>query len=1087
MLAQRFVYTAFIFIWTFIYAKAQRVETIFLAPSKVIVGEPYLRFDPFTVENDILKQAFSKEMRMQDREGYLWFVADNQTLIRYDGHYSKVYDSLSYYGINITPKGQVWSLTDKGVALYSPINEKFEFFHTPLVQNYQVWGSTSAADGKIYFLFPATTNNVRAPVFEFNPQNKKFRHIKLPAILNGYTQQYDSDTSLVLLKPLHTDTKGRIWGVVYTASDKHRPHSCLGYYHPSSNVLTRYPLGNAHDPDSKSKTQAFQELDINSVLTDSSAQNVWVGAWGHYGLLRFHLPSGTWKQYHFPNLDANQIYQLNPFTDHKILLITKQGVHIFDTISETLHLYPHIPGDKYSPPTHPNSAFIGSHNTVWVGKAIANGDASVAYLNLENQLFKKIPLKIQYDKVRILCQHQRYLYFTYETPQGFVLARYNEKSEQITSLLRQPIPKKPEQIINQAYADSINQVIWFVGKIEGGSIWQWDLRQQRMLNIKVPIQNTLLHTHELYQVMSIAPDKAGNIWIPVTYATPSTEGLLIKYNATARTFTNIKSIEKEINNQRLRCAMVDHRGIVWMGSWDDNLIRWYDPKTDKLILKDAIYKSSPVTNISINKIVEDPKRGVVWIAATDHGLWKYDFSTDQWKRVALDPKDVVINIHLTDDGSVWLKSANALIHYIPETGQIKYLGAEYDLRIFQLGTFVKGDKGELFFDKFRFYPSDIRRTKQTPKVVFSFLKVFDKELPLAKNLNLTSQITLDYNQNFFTIGFSAFSYTQNHKNQYAYRLIGFNKEWVMCGNIPLATFTNVPPGKYTLQIKGANFEGTWGNIRAISIIIEPPFWKTWWFMSLLAIATAAIVYTLYRYRLAQQTLKSRLEAQEALRQQREAQYQQHIAQTEIAALRAQMNPHFIFNCLNSIQYFAARNDADTASEYLSKFSRLIRLVLENSRSEKVTLLNELETLKLYIEMEAMRFQQKVRYQFEIDASVDTENIQIPPLLIQPFVENAIWHGLMHKPEGGMVSINVQQPHDNLLRVMVIDDGVGRAQAAQFKSKSATKQKSFGMKVTAERIDLINQFYRTHSKIQIVDLKDAFDKAQGTKIIIEIPL
>jgi Histidine kinase len=136
--------------------------------------------------------------------------------------------------------------------------------------------------------------------------------------------------------------------------------------------------------------------------------------------------------------------------------------------------------------------------------------------------------------------------------------------------------------------------------------------------------------------------------------------------------------------------------------------------------------------------------------------------------------------------------------------------------------------------------------------------------------------------------------------------------------------------------------------------------------------------------------------------------------TEIKALRAQMNPHFIFNCLNSIEYFNANNQPDKASEYLTKFSRLIRLVLENSRSEKVSLENELDTLRLYMDMEAMRFKGKIKYQININPNTEIEAIEIPPLLIQPFVENAIWHGLMHKDEGGEIIIDVIQVNENLL-------------------------------------------------------------------------
>ena len=212
-----------------------------------------------------------------------------------------------------------------------------------------------------------------------------------------------------------------------------------------------------------------------------------------------------------------------------------------------------------------------------------------------------------------------------------------------------------------------------------------------------------------------------------------------------------------------------------------------------------------------------------------------------------------------------------------------------------------------------------------------------------------------------------------------------------------------------------------------------------------------------------------------------------IAEVEITALRSQMNPHFIFNCLNSIKLYTLENDSEGASEYLTKFSRLIRLVLENSRSERVTLENELETLKLYIEMEAMRFKEKVNYKINIHEAIDTQFTEIPPLLIQPFVENAIWHGLMHKFKGGNVSIDVSLPFEDILEVQVTDDGVGREKANEYKSKTATKHKSFGMEVTNERINLINQLYKTNTRVQIIDLKNELNEAIGTKVIIQIPI
>ena len=219
----------------------------------------------------------------------------------------------------------------------------------------------------------------------------------------------------------------------------------------------------------------------------------------------------------------------------------------------------------------------------------------------------------------------------------------------------------------------------------------------------------------------------------------------------------------------------------------------------------------------------------------------------------------------------------------------------------------------------------------------------------------------------------------------------------------------------------------------------------------------------------------------------ETAFEQKIAETEMAALRAQMNPHFIFNCLNSIKLYTLENDSQTASEYLTIFSQLIRLVLENSRSEKVTLQKELETLRLYIELEAMRFKDKVKYQINVAPEIDQQYIDIPPLLLQPYVENAIWHGLMHKKNGGNIRVDVSLLTEHCLQIEITDDGIGRELAAEYKSKSATRQKSFGLKMTSERIDIINQVYKINADVQISDMKDGMNNSMGTKVNIKIPV
>ncbi|MFT3679228.1 MAG: histidine kinase [Ferruginibacter sp.] len=216
-------------------------------------------------------------------------------------------------------------------------------------------------------------------------------------------------------------------------------------------------------------------------------------------------------------------------------------------------------------------------------------------------------------------------------------------------------------------------------------------------------------------------------------------------------------------------------------------------------------------------------------------------------------------------------------------------------------------------------------------------------------------------------------------------------------------------------------------------------------------------------------------------------FEKKIAETEMAALRAQMNPHFIFNCLNSIKLYTLENDAQAASQYLTMFSQLIRLVLDNSRSEKISLQKELEALRLYIELEAMRFKSKIKYQINVVPGIDQQYIELPPLLVQPYVENAIWHGLMHKKEGGIIVIDITQPAEHCLQIEITDDGVGREQAKLYKSKSATKQKSYGLKMTLERLDMIQQVYGIKADVAVCDLKDGTNTASGTQVIIKIPV
>ncbi|NJN34893.1 MAG: tetratricopeptide repeat protein [Saprospiraceae bacterium] len=204
--------------------------------------------------------------------------------------------------------------------------------------------------------------------------------------------------------------------------------------------------------------------------------------------------------------------------------------------------------------------------------------------------------------------------------------------------------------------------------------------------------------------------------------------------------------------------------------------------------------------------------------------------------------------------------------------------------------------------------------------------------------------------------------------------------------------------------------------------------------------------------------------------------------SELKALRSQINPHFIFNCLNAVKSLVLQEQNTEASNYITKFARLVRLVLENSRSEWISLEQELETLTLYLEIEQMRFNNRFKFWINLENSLDTEGVKLPPMLIQPYVENAIWHGLMHKEGIGNVTISVSKKIDNLLEINVIDDGIGRQNALALKSKTATQRKSLGMTISADRLHIINQIYKVNAQVFIHDLTDpTTQQATGTQV------
>ncbi len=235
-----------------------------------------------------------------------------------------------------------------------------------------------------------------------------------------------------------------------------------------------------------------------------------------------------------------------------------------------------------------------------------------------------------------------------------------------------------------------------------------------------------------------------------------------------------------------------------------------------------------------------------------------------------------------------------------------------------------------------------------------------------------------------------------------------------------------------------------------------------------------------------QRAENELEIQRLEGERAKAALQQRAKELEVQALRSQMNPHFIFNCLNAINFFILSHETEAASDYLTKFSRLMRMIMNHSRHSLITLAEELEVLQLYLDMERLRFKDAFDYHIVPEDELDTGDIYIPPLLLQPFVENAIWHGLMHKEERGSLTIIIRL-EDNTLTCIIRDNGIGRKRAALLKSKSAEKHKSMGLQITAERMALLTGAGEQGHFFKIEDMYDPGGNATGTQVVLTIKI
>lgn len=462
----------------------------------------------------------------------------------------------------------------------------------------------------------------------------------------------------------------------------------------------------------------------------------------------------------------------------------------------------------------------------------------------------------------------------------------------------------------------------------------------------------------------------------------------------------------------------------------------------------------------INRATYDPNTKNHYVA-TNAGLYSVD---ENYKLSHLKPNPWQIGKQTVDNlkyhnGAVYMTVDDRVAQYDLETDQLTYFSEDtfegtpvFDIRdstIFIANKYVS----EYTLDEAFGQDDDI-------KMHVEEILVNGEKWKRGK-IDISGPIELDYQQNNISVSHCLNNWYNATLSKVRYKVEPYHTEWTMATNCEEIQLPLLPPGEYTYHVQGIKPSSALTEVQTIEFDISPPWWKSIWFYILCAAGFLGIVYALYRYRIGQ--LKKSIAID------------QEIIQLEKSALQAQMNPHFIFNCLNSIQGFIMNNDKEQAMEYLGKFAKLIRLSLNASVDSMITLDQEIILLESYLSLEQLRADNSFTYQIECDPNIEAELLQIPPMLIQPFAENAVIHGMKKIQKGGQISIQFTKS-SNALLVAIIDNGKYETEI-----KEEKKYRSLGMGITKKRLEHINNTTSEKYNIRYVPIH------QGTHVEVTISL
>lgn len=524
-----------------------------------------------------------------------------------------------------------------------------------------------------------------------------------------------------------------------------------------------------------------------------------------------------------------------------------------------------------------------------------------------------------------------------------------------------------------------------------------------------------------------------------------------------------------IARHRTYYALIDSRGNWWLAQREG--LFHYDTRSCKLTVVPVPGQQG---DQSIQTVAEDSLGNVY--AGGFTGLYIYKNGQFNEPEI-IRKKDGLSSSNITGlicdkNGDMWIIGNRGLARFQPATKQLQsfdendgLLAGNHKFSSYYLShdgmVYIGAEDGYNYF-----HPDSLGASAPPLKMYITGLVAQDT---MINTLGLHN-IILPYYRNNVQFNYLAIDHKTGPYLQYRYQLTGLDTGYVYAGRQRTVRYTNLKPGDYEFSVQVSANGKDWFAASPLKLHLETAFWRTIWFRLLVAVGLLALIYAWYRFRVRKIEREAKIKAD----------YEIRLNDLENSALRAQMNPHFIFNCLNTINAFVSKNEKLLANQYISKFSRLIRMILDHSRQRTISLEEELEALELYLQIEQVRFEGRFEYEIRIDSGIDTSEITIPGLIIQPFAENAILHGILPAKRQGLLRISISKKQGILL-IVIEDNGIGRKAAATLKTEHHLPHTSHGTDITWKRLALFNREHGVAQEAMIVDLVDEEGSAKGTAV------